>query len=332
MIGARRVTRLLGTAALACAAACGGSAAPQSAAGSGIPAERSSGANYVETGAAATYRAHCDAPTLIAHRGETGDDRNLPENTWQAEVAAATEGATYLNMDVRWTSDGVPVALHDATVNRTTSETRPKTPITDLTAQQYVALDARGYATDTTAGRIVPSVHPDTLAEALAKIAPTGKPIVLQMEADPYRAAEAGRAGVTPRQDFAKLAQVIRSSGYASRVTVAGWSLADLRAFHAVAPNVALAYLFETIGTKSFPTAQQLLAAGAHILYVDFRGVTAPGVASWHAAALKVWAWTPADRVQWQRLRTDGVDAIATNWATFYLRWAPVPCSADSSE
>jgi glycerophosphoryl diester phosphodiesterase len=129
---------------------------------------------------------------LIAHRGESGDGANLPENTWQAELAAATEGATYLNMDVRWTSDGVPVALHDATVNRTTSEARADVPITDLTAQQYTALDARYYASDTRRRPGRPGVHPDTLAEVLAKIAPTGKPIVLQMEADPYQPDQAG--------------------------------------------------------------------------------------------------------------------------------------------
>jgi glycerophosphoryl diester phosphodiesterase len=316
--------RLVGvTAALSCAAACGKVTV------SATPAHRSPSTRYIETGAAAPYSARCDGPALIAHRGETGDGKNLPENTWQAELDAAAEGATYLNADLRWTSDGIPVALHDATVNRTTSETRPKTLITDLTAQQFVALDARSYVSDTKSGRIDPGVHPDTLAQLLAKIAPTGKPIVLQMEADPYASS---RAGTTPQREFANLAQVIQSSGYAGRVTVAGWTLADLRAFHAVAPNVALAYLLETIGTKNYPTAGQILAADAHILYVDYRGVTASKVASWNAAGLDVWAWTPASRPAWQKLGTDGVEAIATNWETYYLRWAPIPCSADSPE
>jgi glycerophosphoryl diester phosphodiesterase len=311
------------TALLSCAAACGRTTV------SATPTDRSPNAQYVATGAAAPYSAHCDGPALIAHRGETGDGKNLPENTWQAELNAAAEGATYLNLDVRWTSDGVPVALHDATVNRTTSESRPKTPIANLTAQQYVALDARSYVSDTKSGRIDPGVHPDTVAQLLAKIAPTGKPIVLQMEADPYAMS---RPGETPQRQLASLAQVIQRSGYAGRVTVAGWTLADLRGFHAVAPNVALAYLLETIGTKNYPATQQILAAGAHILYVDYRGVTATKVASWNAAGLDVWAWTPATRLAWQQLSTDHVEAIATNWETYYLRWAPIPCSADSPE
>jgi len=231
-------------------------------------------------------------------------------------------------MDVRWTSDGVPVALHDATVNRTTSEEQADTPITELTARQYTELDARFYASDTEGGQIDPAVHPDTLAEVLAKIAPTGKSIVLQMEADPF---QSGQAGATPRQDFANLARVIEESGYADKVIVAGWTLADLRAFHAVAPGVPLAYLFESIGAKNYPTGAELQTADTHILYIDYRGITAAETSAWHAQGLQVWAWTPADRSQWERLRADGVDAIATNWTSFYLRWA-TPCSAELSD
>jgi glycerophosphoryl diester phosphodiesterase len=280
-----------------------------------------------EGGAAAPYQnGGCDGPSLIAHRGEIGDGRNLPENTWQAELDAAAAGVTYLNLDVRWTADAVPVALHDPTVDRTTSEPRPDTPITALTAAQYTVLDARGYAGDTAQGAVDPQVHPDTLAEMLAKLGPTGKPIVLQMEADPLTGGQAGQAGLSAHRDFTDLAQVVAASGYSARVVVAGWTLADLRAFHAVAPYVTLAYLFETIGAASDPTAAQLAAAGTRILYIDYRGITKAKTAAWHSAGLKVWAWTPALRSQWDHLHTDGVDAIATNWSAAYLTWAPQPC------
>lgn len=323
----------------------------------GVRVVRPSPTHHVaENGAAAPYPGHCDAPALIAHRGETGDGAHLPENTWQAEVAAAAEGATYLNVDVRWTRDGVPVALHDPTVNRTTSEPRANVPITELTARQYTALDARDYVSDTSSGRVDPNVHPDTLAELLAKIAPTGKPIVVQMEADPFLASEVGGSGAlggfggvggsgasgrsagsgasdsSADRDFANLAQVIQDSHYADRVIVAGWTLPDLGAFHAIAPNVTLAYLFESIGAKKLPTAAQLYAVDTHILYLDYLGVTAVDVMLWRAQGLQIWAWTPSQRTQWQKLTGDGVEAIATNWSRNYLKWAPVPCPADSSD
>jgi glycerophosphoryl diester phosphodiesterase len=111
---------------------------------------------------------------------------------------------------------------------------------------------------------------------------------------------------------------------------VAGWTLPDLAAFHAVAPRMPLAYLFETIGAPGYPAAAQLTAAGTHILYLDFRGVTAARVRRWHRNGLKVWVWTPSSRAQWQGMKADGVDAIATDWAQSYLAWAAPsrPCGA----
>jgi glycerophosphoryl diester phosphodiesterase len=282
----------------------------------------------VAAGAARPPRRGCDAPALVAHRGEAGDGRSLPENTWQAELDAAARGVTYLNTDVRWTADGVPVALHDATVGRTTSERRPDTPITSLTARQYTALDARYYAGDTSQGRIDPQVHPDTLAELLAEVGGTGRPIVLQMEADPFTPAEAGGS---PGRDFLDLADVINSSGYADRVIVAGWTLRDLSALHTIDPSLTLAYLFESIHAKQYPNAIEVREAGARIVYADYRGIDAQRTRAWHAGGLKVWAWTPATRAAWQSLAKDGVDAIATNWAANYLAWESHPCSAASA-
>lgn len=309
--------------AVACAAGCTGGPSPNGRSAGGPAGGSTRSSLAAEDGAADQYQGgDCDGPSLIAHRGETGNG-SPPENTWQAELGAAAAGVTYLNMDVRWTSDGVPVVLHDATVDRTTSETRPGTPITALTAAQYTALDARSYAGDTNRGPVDPQVHPDTLAEMLAKIGPTGKPIVLQMEADPL---QPGQAGASASRDFTDLAQTIEASGYAARVVVAGWTLPDLRAFHAVEPYVTLAYLFETIGAAKYPTGAELAAAGTRILYVDYRGITKARTTAWHNAGVKVWAWTPAKRSQWQELRDDDVDAIATNWAAAYLDWAPNPC------
>lgn len=321
MAGAAATVAVLG-----CVAGCGDGAGGGAPSRPAVAASRHRPAVAHAGGAAARYQDRdCDGPALIAHRGETGDGAGLPENTWQSELNAATLGATLLNMDVRWTSDGVPVALHDPTVNRTTSETRPDTAISSLTARQYTSLEARAYAGDTSQGAVLAHVHPDTLEQALARIAPSGRPIVLQMEADPFAPGQGGRS---PERDFTDLAQTIEASGYAGRVIVAGWTLRDLAAFHAVAPRLTLAYLFETIGAHAFPTPAQVTASGARIFYVDYRGLTAARVATWHAAGLKVWAWTPATRAEWNALRADDVDAIATNWSASYLTWAPHPCTS----
>ncbi len=56
-------------------------------------------------------------PQVIGHRGAKA---YAPENTLASIRKAAALGATWVEVDVALTSDGVPVILHDATLTRTT--------------------------------------------------------------------------------------------------------------------------------------------------------------------------------------------------------------------
>ena len=55
---------------------------------------------------------------VIAHRGNSA---RMPENTIEALHSAVELGADAVEYDVRITRDGVPVLMHDATLDRTTS-------------------------------------------------------------------------------------------------------------------------------------------------------------------------------------------------------------------
>jgi glycerophosphoryl diester phosphodiesterase len=57
---------------------------------------------------------------VIAHRGE---HLHHPENTMPAFQAAIDAGADYFELDVRTTSDGKFVIMHDNTLDRTTNGT-----------------------------------------------------------------------------------------------------------------------------------------------------------------------------------------------------------------
>ena len=59
-----------------------------------------------------------DARPIVGHRGASGEN---PENTLLSFDRALEQGADALELDVRLTADGVPVVIHDATVDRTTS-------------------------------------------------------------------------------------------------------------------------------------------------------------------------------------------------------------------
>ena len=52
---------------------------------------------------------------VIAHRGSS----KAPENTLEAFYFASENGYDTVECDISWTKDGVPVILHDSTINRT---------------------------------------------------------------------------------------------------------------------------------------------------------------------------------------------------------------------
>ena len=62
---------------------------------------------------------HADSPIrIIAHRGFM---RRFPENTLVAVKGAFDNGADAVEVDIRLSADGVPVVMHDETVDRTTN-------------------------------------------------------------------------------------------------------------------------------------------------------------------------------------------------------------------
>jgi len=77
-------------------------------------------------------------PIILAHRGGAA---LAPENTVSAFDRGVACGVDGLECDVHLSRDGVPVVIHDATVDRTTNGTGA---VMDLTAAELAALDA-GY-------------------------------------------------------------------------------------------------------------------------------------------------------------------------------------------
>lgn len=74
----------------------------------------------------------------INHRGDSSE---ATENTLEAFRISAEKGMKYVECDVRFTSDGVPVLLHDATVDRVSDGTGN---ISEMTLEQAQQLDFGG--------------------------------------------------------------------------------------------------------------------------------------------------------------------------------------------
>lgn len=72
-------------------------------------------------------------PKVIGHRGAMA---YAAENTLASFREARRRGATWVEIDVKLTSDGVPIVMHDASLKRTTGVERlvAETPSTELPA------------------------------------------------------------------------------------------------------------------------------------------------------------------------------------------------------
>src|SRR3954471_19401513 len=70
-------------------------------------------------------------PKVIGHRGAAA---YAPENTLASFREARRRGATWVEIDVKLTADGVPIVMHDESLKRTTGIDRlvAETPRTDL--------------------------------------------------------------------------------------------------------------------------------------------------------------------------------------------------------
>ena len=90
---------------------------------------------------------------IIGHRGAAG---HAPENTLTSIKLAMELGANTIEIDLRQTKDGVPVAIHDSDVDRTTDGCGS---VYDFTFDEIQKLDAGSWFDEKYAGEKIPSLQ-----------------------------------------------------------------------------------------------------------------------------------------------------------------------------
>lgn len=110
---------------------------------------------------------------VVAHRGNTG---TTPENTLAAFDAAFDAGASAIEVDVHLTSDGIPVVIHDETLERTTSGAGL---VAQTTLESLRSLDAGSWMGWQFAHEKIP-----TLAEVLELAKSRNRGVLLDLKVD----------------------------------------------------------------------------------------------------------------------------------------------------
>jgi len=118
-------------------------------------------------------------PKVIGHRGAKA---YAPENTLAGIRTAAGQGARWVEVDVKLTRDGVPILMHDDTVDRTTNG---KGAVAAMDFAELRRLDAGAWFGTTFAGERIP-----TLEETLALVFDLDLGINLEIKPCPGREVE----------------------------------------------------------------------------------------------------------------------------------------------
>jgi glycerophosphoryl diester phosphodiesterase len=219
----------------------------------------------------------------IAHRGASA---RYPENTLRAFEAAIAVGAEMCEFDVRMTSDGEVVVIHDATVNRTTNG---RGRVAAMSLEDIRRLDAGVRFDVEFRGEKIPTL--DEVAAALKG----------RCAMDVELKADGLERGVC---------EILRRHDSLSTAVVSSFNPNQLRIVTEVESRARVMLLDEEDPAAMLDTAA---AIGAFAVAPRFNLVAPELCAQAHRRGFALYTWTVDDEPTMRRFIADGVDGIMTN-------------------
>lgn len=230
-------------------------------------------------------------PRVLGHRGASFD---APENTLAAFELARRQGADGVELDTSLSKDGVPVVIHDLTLDSTTDGNGP---VRDLDLKALKALDAGSHFDLEFRGERIP-----TLDEALEVIGPD-MTVNIELKTASWRADGLEQA----------VLRVIRRHGASSQVIVSSFNPLALRRFRALAPDIPIGYLYSP-DEPIYLRYGWLMLGVPHQARHPHQSMIDAQYMAWarkHGYQVNTWTVDEPDRIR--ELRDLGVNAIITN-------------------
>ncbi|GAA1220457.1 glycerophosphodiester phosphodiesterase [Rhodoglobus aureus] len=248
-------------------------------------------------GAFSSLRSPGEAAFIAGHRG---DKTVAPENTLQALGQALNSAADYVETDVQLTADGVPVLMHDWTVDRTTNGTGP---VWNYSYEELSALDAGSWFGEEFAGATVPS-----LEEFLNLLRWSTKNAILELK------------GSWTDEQVGLIADLIARHGVSDHVMIGSFDIMTLQALQRVSPELpGMLIVRDIVGDPGALAA----AAGAVALVTSKKAITQDPelVERVHDAGLGILIYTLNDSETWSDAVSLGVDGIVTDRPAELGQW-----------
>ena len=234
---------------------------------------------------------------VIAHRGYS---QVAPEDTMASYESAARVGADFLENDVQSTADGVPMILHDDTLDRTTDGTGR---LDAAQSGDVLRLDAGSWFSPYFTGQRVP-----TSVEMLQHAKLKGRQVLLEIK------------GPETRAEIERIVREVGETSMKESTVIQSFDPEILRTVHDIDPTLRLGLLRSTLDADPVAEARSAFAATYNPAWTALAG-RPDVVASLHAAGIAVQPWTVDDPRQWDAMDRMGVDGVITNRAGGLIGW-----------
>lgn len=215
-------------------------------------------------------------PIKVGHRGN-GENVSITENTLPAFQYAIDHDADSVEFDMRHSSDGAMVVMHDATLDRTTLCSGP---VSSKTLAAIKLCKGRW-------GGTVPSVR-----QALSYVKSKSSTVRIHIEMkDDWTVSQ-----------VRKIADEVYLQGLQSRVMISSSdksNLTDLKAYKPAIPR--------ELGWRSstLPSVSYVKGYGTNIA-IRIDQATAPAVSNYQASGITVFLWTGRDDGDYAQMRALG--------------------------
>lgn len=227
-------------------------------------------------------------PWIIAHRGASG---HAPENTLAAFQRAVQLGATFIETDLHLTRDARFVAIHDATLERTTNGSGA---VHDYTLAELQELDAGKWFDREFMGERIPTLE-DVLEFSRAH------DVVFYLEVKYDSAWGMHHA----------LVAALQKAESAARTVVISFDPSTLRAVHRLDPSLMTGLLMDRPNGDFITVAT---GVGARQVCPQSKIVTPELVAIAHHYDLHVATWTVNTAYEMREMVTAGVEGVMTDF------------------
>ncbi|MCS7464812.1 glycerophosphodiester phosphodiesterase [Paenibacillus doosanensis] len=207
----------------------------------------------------------------LAHRGYP---KKYPENTLVSFQAALDLSFSHLELDVNLTKDGVPVVIHDPTVNRTTNG---KGRVVDYTWEELQRLRTGGEQSIPLLKDVL------ALAKGRAKV-----DIELKQSGDLYPGLEE------------KVLETVRECGVQDQVFVTSFDHYSIQRMRQLSKDIELGLVIYGATPSVFPFARELDARYISVKYIY---LTDDYVRLCEEQGIQVIAWTIDDEADMRELR-----------------------------